>query len=60
VLSGELPSQFEIPTGCCFRSRCPMAAEVCAEPVPDVPVGAGRSSRCHFATEDEIAEIGRV
>jgi oligopeptide/dipeptide ABC transporter ATP-binding protein len=48
VLSGEIPSPIDIPTGCRLRTRCPMAQPVCAEPVPYREVAPGRFAACHL------------
>ncbi len=54
LLQGELPSPTQRFEGCPFRSRCPMAAEVCAHvPPPEVDLGAGQTARCHRAGEVE-------
>jgi len=34
ILQGELPSPINPPSGCVFRTRCPMAMEVCSEIKP--------------------------
>jgi peptide/nickel transport system ATP-binding protein len=34
ILKGELPSPINPPSGCVFRTRCPMAMEVCAQEKP--------------------------
>ncbi|AOF94192.1 ABC transporter ATP-binding protein [Sinorhizobium sp. RAC02] len=33
-ISGELPSPLNPPSGCVFRTRCPMAVEACGKAVP--------------------------
>jgi oligopeptide/dipeptide ABC transporter ATP-binding protein len=48
-LRGELPSAIEPPSGCRFRTRCPLAQDICAgEEPPMRPVGDGRTTACHF------------
>jgi oligopeptide/dipeptide ABC transporter ATP-binding protein len=49
VLQGDIPSPLNIPSGCRFRTRCPMAASRCNEPPPEVILSATHMARCHFA-----------
>jgi oligopeptide/dipeptide ABC transporter ATP-binding protein len=49
VTQGEIPSPLNIPSGCRFRTRCPMAQSICETVPPNVPVGPTHSARCHFA-----------
>jgi oligopeptide transport system ATP-binding protein len=52
AVQGEIPSAFAIPTGCRFRTRCPLAQPICGEiDPPRAPVSDSHGSWCHFAPE---------
>jgi peptide/nickel transport system ATP-binding protein/oligopeptide transport system ATP-binding protein len=49
LLQGERPSAANPPSGCVFRTRCPMAHEQCAIAVPALrTVGPGHAVACHL------------
>ena len=53
-LAGEVPSIANPPSGCVFRTRCPMAQPACADAVPALralPGADGRRIACHRAEE---------
>jgi oligopeptide/dipeptide ABC transporter ATP-binding protein len=51
ILSGDLPSPINIPSGCPFHTRCPMAQQICREVEPAFEKKEGRDhyAACHFA-----------
>jgi peptide/nickel transport system ATP-binding protein/oligopeptide transport system ATP-binding protein len=55
ILEGDVPSPTDVPSGCSFRTRCPLAAEICAVERPALAsVGAGQYAACHFAKPNPI------
>jgi len=53
VLSGDIPSPANPPSGCVFRTRCPFAVEACATTVPPLrQVAPGHFKAC---IRDDVA-----
>ena len=50
VLQGELPSPLNPPSGCAFRTRCPLAEPICAMAVPALRFVKQRRVACHLVS----------
>ena len=47
LISGELPSPTDPPTGCRFHTRCPYATDICRTQVPQMAEVNGHLVACH-------------
>jgi peptide/nickel transport system ATP-binding protein len=49
-LASDLPNTSDLPRGCRFQPRCPLATSLCAEQYPPLrEAGDGRTVACHHA-----------
>lgn len=49
ILTGDIPSPIDPPSGCRFHTRCPYAKEICSKEAPPMrEFGNGRYAACHF------------
>ena len=50
-VGGTPPDLYALPSGCLYRDRCAMAADICVTPPPAVRFEHGHAALCHFAEQ---------
>ena len=48
LISGEIPSPVDLPSGCCFHTLCPYATDECRTKEPALTETNGRMVACHY------------
>lgn len=53
VLKGDPPSPTNVPKGCAFHTRCPMAKQICRQDTPYLLAKGTRAVACHLLAEGQ-------
>ncbi len=56
-IPGQIPELSDLPSGCIFTPRCPVAIDTCSEVHPGFYERDGRRSRCHRSDEIDAGEL---
>ncbi len=58
---GEIPSPLDVPSGCSFHLRCPIAQDDCRAILPALrAMGDGHRAACHLAAPDQTARAPKA
>ncbi len=61
ILSGEVPSPMNPPSGCYFHPRCPVVQDRCRAEIPVLrQVEPGRQVACHRVTQDDWPRLSAL
>jgi len=60
VLSGDIPSPIDPPSGCRFHTRCPVAVDRCRTEVPLLRDVGTSTVSCHLVDDDGIGPDVRL
>jgi peptide/nickel transport system ATP-binding protein len=52
AIKGVVPTPYDLPPGCGFAKRCPMAFDKCATEPPEIPIGPSHAVKCWLAEEE--------
>lgn len=56
ILKGDPPNPANVPSGCPFHTRCPVAQPFCRETRPELMGDAVRSVACHLVNGSELTK----